>query len=142
MIRNLDRSDVVSKVEAEKASNQAVARIFDYVARSEGTYEIDPKAGGLEFISTSIVKGHPNRCRMKVWQPARDQLLVWFYKKSAVPHSRDRFSYGGIVWDLTKVDLEKVDSEIASWLAWLDSGLNPDKRPADWISAFSYDIPE
>jgi hypothetical protein len=142
MINNLDATGVREKVSAETGGNAAVKAIFDRVSASPGAYGIDPAAGGLEFMSTTTVKDHPNRCHFKVWQPARDRLLAWFYKRSAVPHSRDRFSYGGIVWDLGKADLSKVDAEVDTWLVWLDSGLNPEKRPSGWIGAFSYDIPE
>ena len=142
MINNLDAEGVREKIRVETESNPAVKKIGDHVAAAAGSYGVDPRAGGLEFTPLAAIKGHPNRCHVKVWQPAPNQLLVWFYKRSAVPHSRDRFSYGGVVWDLEKVDLSKVDGEIDAWLIWLDSGLNPEKRPPNWISAFTYDIPE
>ena len=142
MINNLDTQGVRDKIQSETSGNAAVKAIFDTVSTNAGAYGIDPASGGLEFTSTTVVMDHPNRCRLKVWQPAENQLLAWFYKRSAVPHSRDRFSYGGIVWDLGKVDLSMVAPEIESWLEWLDSGLNPEKRPQGWIGSFTYDIPE
>jgi hypothetical protein len=142
MMKHLDMQGVKEKIESETGANEAVGLIFQRFASSDKPFEIDPAAGGLELISLSTVKGNPNRCRLKVWQPKEKQLLAWFFKKSAVPHSRDRFSYGGVVWDLDSVDPSKVSDEIDSWVEWVDSGLNPDKRPSNWISAFDYDIPE
>ncbi|MFH1675624.1 MAG: hypothetical protein ABIC40_01280, partial [bacterium] len=120
----------------------AVKLIFEVIEKAPGSYGINPDAGGLEFTSTTIVRDHPNRCRLKVWQPEENRLLAWFYKRSAVPHSRDRFSYGGVTWDLDKIDLSTKSVEINEWLMWLDSGLHPEKRPSEWKSAFPYDIPE
>ncbi len=142
MISNLDKEGVKEKVDTEISGNEAVWAIHDHIAANPGHYEIVPDAGGLEFTSTTIVKGHPNRCRLKVWQPEPNQLLVWFYKRSSVPFSRDRFSYGGVNWDLSQVDLASVSVEINEWLTWLDSGLAPDRRPTNWKSAFPYDIPQ
>ena len=142
MINNLDAEGVKEKIASETTANPAVKTIYECAATHHRSYDIEPRAGGLELTSTTPIKGHPNRCRLKVWQPEPSQLLAWFYKRSVVPHSRDRFSYGGIVWELATVDLSKVGMEVDSWLEWLDSGLNPEKRPPSWISAFSFDIPE
>jgi len=142
MINNLEAEGVRRKIEAETGGNEAVKAIFDHAAGSSGSYGIDAKSGGLEFTSQTIVKGFPNRCRLKIWQPEQNQLMAWFYKRSAVPFSRDRYSYGGVVWDLDKVDLLSLGKEVDQWLMWLDSGLDPDKRPDNWKSAFPYDIPD
>ena len=142
MISNIDSEGVKDKISVETSGNAAVMAIFERVAAHEIPYGIEPKAGGLVFSSTVLKDDRPNRCYVKVWQPEPNQLLVWFYKRSGVVHSRDRYSYGGIVWDLATIDLSKTGPDIDSWLEWLDSGLNSDKRPSNWISAFTYDIPE
>jgi hypothetical protein len=64
--------------------------------------------------------------------------LVFFFKKSLVPYSRDRYSYGG--QDLRAPSVEA--QEIAAWLAFLTSGFHPDKRPENLRRAFPYEIPE
>jgi len=142
MINNLDESGVKEKIEAETSDNEAVKAIFDHIAGSKASFGIDPKAGGLEFTSITEVKGFPNRCRLRIWQPEQHQMMAWFYKRTAVPFSRDRYSYGGVVWDLEKTDLLSIGKEVDEWLVWLDSGLHPEKRPDDWKSAFPYDIPD
>ena len=142
MINNLDAEGVGVKVSAETGGNAAVRAIYDHISRAPGSYGINAKAGGLEFTSTTQVKGFPNRCRLKVWQPETNILMAWFYKPSAVHFSRDRYSLGGVVWELDKVDLQSVGRDVDQWLAWLDSGLDPEKRPENWKSAFPYDIPD
>jgi hypothetical protein len=142
MINNLDSDGVRDKIETETSGNEAVKAIYDYISNASGAYGINPGAGGLEFTSTTEVLGFPNRCRLKVWQPEASKLMAWFYKPSAVHFSRDRYSLGGVVWELGKVDLSNIGRELAQWLEWLDSGLDPSKRPDNWESAFPYDIPE
>jgi len=142
MIKNIDDAGVPEKIETETSGNEAVRVILEFVKSASGEYGIDPSAGGLEFTSGTMVKGFPNRCRLKVWEPESNELMAWFYKTSSVPFSRDRYSYGGIVWDLDKVDLENVSGEIDEWLKWLDSGLDPETRPEKWESAFPFDIPK
>jgi hypothetical protein len=142
MINNLNAEGVQAKISAETGSNEAIKAIYDHIATSPGAYSVNPSAGGLEILSTTEVKGHPNRCRMKIWQPETNTLHAWFYKRSSVPFSRDRFSYGGVTWDLGQVDLASIGQEVTEWLVWLDTGLNPQTRPSNWKSAFPYDIPE
>ena len=141
MIKHLDLPGIIDKIDLETAANKTVKLIFDRFVESDKPFEIDPGSGGLEFVALSSVKGSPNRCRLKIWQREENQLVVWFFKKSATPHSRDRFSYGGVVWDLDTIDPSKISAEIDSWIDWVDSGLVPDKRPSNWIGSFDFDIP-
>lgn len=142
MITNIDNLDVKDKVESETNSNPAVKAIYEHIASVPESYSIDIFSAGLEFIPENKINNQPNRCRLKIWQPSPNQLLAFFFKRSSVPHSRDRFSYGGVAWDLNNKDLSNISSEIDAWLEWLHSGLNPDKRPPNWVSAFHFDIPD
>ncbi len=141
MINNIENEKVRQKVDSEISENDAVRTIYELVNQVIRPYGINPDAGGLEFTSTTEIRGFPNRCRIKIWQPEENKLMAWFYKPSAVHFSRDRYSLGGVVWDLREIDLGKVREEVDEWLAWLDSGLDPGTRPRNWLSAFPYDIP-
>ena len=102
-------------------------------------FEIETSGAGLEVVARApLPNGIPNRARMKVFSPKPGHTLVFFYKKSLVPYSRDRYSYGGI--DLRTESVEP--QEIASWLDFLTSGFHPDKRPEELRRAFPYEIPE
>ena len=85
-----------------------------------------------------LPNGIPNRARMKIFSPKPGHTLVFFFKKSLVPYSRDRYSYGGL--DLRASSVEP--QEIAAWLDFLTSGFHPDKRPENLRRAFPYEIPE
>ncbi len=142
MINNLDADGVRQKIETETVKNDAVHAICDNIANMATSYGINPEASGLEFTSTTEVRGFPNRCRMKIFEPEENRLMAWFYKPSAVHFSRDRYSLGGVVWELDKVDLLSIGKDVNEWLYWLDSGLDPEKRPGNWKSAVPYDIPD
>ncbi len=73
-----------------------------------------------------------------MFSPRPGHTLVFFYKKSLVPYSRDRYSYGGI--ELREGDLKPDD--VAEWLVFVTSGFHPEKRPARLRRAFPYEIPE
>lgn len=75
---------------------------------------------------------------MKIFSPKSGHTLVFFFKKSLVPFSRDRYSYGGL--DLRGSTVEP--QEIRAWLAFLASGFHPDQRPEKLRRAFPYEIPE
>ena len=79
-----------------------------------------------------LPNGIPNRARMKIFSPKPGHTLVFFFKKSLVPYSRDRYSYGGL--DLRAPSVEP--QEIAAWLDFLTSGFHPDKRPENFAARF------
>jgi len=142
MIVNLDSSEVKDKIEEETGGNEAIARIVRIIGEAGGSYSIDPFGKGLEFLAEAPVKGKPRTCRLKIWQPEEGKILAWFYRRSSVPHSRDRFSYGGVELELDKVGEEEIREKVGEWLRWLDNGFAPEMRPEGWVSAFNFDIPD
>jgi len=106
---------------------------------SADPFEIETTGVGLEIVArVPLPNGIPNRARMKIFSPKLGHTLVFFFKKSLVPYSRDRYSYGGL--DLRAPSVEA--REIAAWLDFLTSGFHPDKRPENLRRAFPYEIPE
>ena len=140
MIKNLEDTGVRQKVDSE-ISNPTIKTIFEHVSNVGGEYGIIPESFGLEFDSTTEIGGFPNRCRMKIFVPENKKVMVWFYKPSAVHFSRDRYSLGGVLLDEESTDTGAIGSDVDQWLGWLDSGLDPEKRPDNWKSAVPYDIP-
>jgi hypothetical protein len=141
MIRNLNDEGVARKVDEEIGRHPAVKTFFDHAKSLDNCYDIDPLASGLEVVPCNKVDNETNRARMKVFLPDDEHLLIWFYKPSLSPHSRDRFSYGGVMMELGSLDMKAVGTEIDGCLNWLDSGLNPELRPMNWEGSFTFDIP-
>ncbi|MEW6455932.1 MAG: hypothetical protein AB1410_04360 [Acidobacteriota bacterium] len=111
--------------------------LLKILRNSEEKYKIHPKATGFEISIDNQVKGKPNRGIIKFFFH-KDKVVGFFYKKSLIPHSRDRFSYGGM-----EVKPEFSDeNQIKSWLKFLVSGFSPSYRPEKFRRSFPFDIPE
>ncbi len=139
MIVNQPPSASEEKIRIELDQNPVARAVCAALAAAAEPFEITTEGAGIEIRATSFLSsGLPNRARMKIFSPKPDHTLVFFYKKSLVPYSRDRYSYGGI--DLRTTDVDRA--EVSEWLAFINSGLHPDQRPANLRRAFPYEIPE
>ena len=123
-----------------QAPTHSIARAAATAAEaSTDPFELEATGVGLDIVARApLPNGLPNRARMKIFAPKAGHTLVFFYKKSLVPYSRDRYSYGGL--DLRTSEVEP--QEITVWLDFLTSGFHPDKRPPNLRRAFPYEIPD
>lgn len=139
MFVNRAQPQIEEKIRAESEANRVVRAVSAAVEVSPEPFEVCLEGAGFEVRASAFLpSGLPNRARMKIFSPKPGHTLVFFYKKSLVPYSRDRYSYGGI--DLKTPEVHTA--EIAEWLAFLSSGFHPDKRPTNLRRAFPYEIPE
>ncbi len=139
MILNGTDPRVAEKVRSETGASPLAGAVLAAAEASAGPFEVEASSEGLELSARApLPNGLPNRARMKVFLPKAGHTLVFFYKKSLVPYSRDRYSYGGL--DLRTPQVEP--QEVTAWLDFLTSGFHPDKRPAKLRRAFPYEIPE
>jgi hypothetical protein len=129
-----------AKLEQEISANPVFASVVDAIRDAAEPFALDPHAGGLEFAPLHLATSLPSRCRMKLFRPReeKDRLCAFFFKKSNIAGSRDRFSYGAVEFLPDRLRPE----EIRIWIAWLSSGLNPALRPGNLKRAFLYTIPE
>jgi len=139
MIQNQDQPAVTAKLRAEIEAHTMAGAVAAAAEAASQPFEIETSGVGLELVARApLPNGLPNRARMKIFSPKPGHTLVFFFKKSLVPYSRDRYSYGGL--DLRAPSVEA--KEIAAWLDFLTSGFHPDKRPENLRRAFPYEIPE
>jgi hypothetical protein len=109
------------------------------VDASPQPFEVDAEATGVELRPRATAeRAALDRARLKIFSPKPGHTLIFFYKKSLVPYSRDRYSYGGIELKTPQVS----EADVAEWLAFLASGFHPEKRPTQLRRAFPYEIPE
>jgi len=130
-----------SQVEAMLVSLESpVAKALgEAIDKTTENFEIVTNAKGFEARALDrLPSGIPNRARIKIFSPRPGHTLVFFYKKSLVPFSRDRYSYGGVE---LREDLVNP-SELEEWLAFACSGFHPEKRPTRLRRAFPYEIPD
>jgi hypothetical protein len=139
VIQNRVQPAVAEKLSAEAGASPIAGAVAAAAEASAHPFEIETSGAGLEIVARAqLSNGLPNRARMKIFSPKPGHTLVFFFKKSLVPYSRDRYSYGG--FDLRAPSVEP--QQIAAWLDFLTSGFLPDKRPENLRRAFPYEIPE
>src|SRR5689334_16783119 len=139
MLLNRADPEIGAKLGSEIAKSSLAEAVCAALEVAPEPFEIDRDAAGLEARACSVLPtGVPNRARLKVFSPRSGHTLVFFYKKSLVPYSRDRYSYGGI--DLKDGDV--APQEVAQWVEFVTSGFHPDKRPEKLRRAFPYEIPD
>ncbi len=139
MIVNRAEPAVAEKIRAESGATRFAKALAEAADASSERFEIDANATGLELRACApLPSGLANRAHLKIVSLRPGHTLVFFYKKSLVPHSRDRYSYGGI--DVRVPEVEA--GEIAEWLAFASSGFHPERRPARLRRAFPFEIPD
>jgi hypothetical protein len=123
------------KLDRELDRNPGFRPVMDEIRSAADRYAIDAVAEGIEISTDSAT-----RCRMKLFRPReeKERLCAFFFKKSNIAGSRDRFSYGAVEFLPERLTAE----EVRTWLRWLSSGLDPELRPANLKRAFLYTIPE
>jgi hypothetical protein len=139
MILNRSEPQVEAKVRSESEANPVVLGLLAAVDASPQPFEVDAEATGVELRPRATAeRAALDRARLKIFSPKPGHTLIFFYKKSLVPYSRDRYSYGGIELKTPQVS----EADVAEWLAFLASGFHPEKRPTQLRRAFPYEIPE
>jgi hypothetical protein len=71
-----------------------------------------------------------------IFSPKARHTLAFSYKQSLAPCSRDHYSYRGVDLNIPQVN----DAEIATWLAFISSGVNPEEHPAQLRRALLFEI--
>jgi hypothetical protein len=103
--------------------------------------KLAPCQQGIEIQFHNEIKGLRNRANLRIFFPAETKCVLFFYKKSSIPFSRDRFSYGGIVMDARSTG-RFDEQDIHEWIEFLVGGLQPGSRPSSLKKSIPYTIPE
>ncbi len=140
MLINRNRIRTAAKVRHEVERHPVLTLVVDVFDSAREWFEIAPELDGLELAPVDPLRGGPNRCRLKFFQPreGKERLCAFFYKRSNLAWSRDRFSYGGVEFRPGQL----TEADVRGWLAWLNSGFHPELRPARLRRALMYDVPD
>ena len=107
----------------------------------EGELGARPCANGVEVRFLNDVQGIPNRGYLRIYFPLESKCVLFFHKKSAVPFSHDRYSYGGVVID-ARSSQRFSEEQVQDWVRFLKSGLQPQLRPTTLKKSIPFTIPE
>jgi hypothetical protein len=140
MLINRQESGPAAKIRRELDRHPTLTLVVDIFHSAQGWFEVADDLAGLEIAPVGPVRGGPNRCRLKLFQPREggERLCAFFYKRSNLAWSRDRFSYGGVEFRPGQL----TEADVRGWLAWLSSGFDPELRPERLRRAFMYDVPD
>ena len=137
MIVNQGDPEVPARIEGLSGSPEA-SRILALAASSAAPMRLEASASHLELAGTSPVDGRPNRTRMKIFPVEEGRWAAFFYKRSHIPFSKDRYAYGAVLFEANAPGAEAAES----WFRWLESGFDPEQAPSGLKRAFSFPIPE
>lgn len=101
-------------------------------------FETVPSDTGLELRRLSAPGEPPARTFLKVCSVRPAHTVVFFFKRSILPFSRDRYSYGGCEWP----DSQMCADHARASLDFLASGLNPDDRPPWLRRSLPFSLPD
>jgi hypothetical protein len=145
VLTNHREREVQNRIRAELHANPGLAPVLAAFEAAPERFEIEMDSAGLELRAadrqTAVDEretGH--RCRMKLFRPrdGKERLCAFFYKRSNLAWSRDRFSYGGVEFSPETF----TDRDAVLWIGWLVSGFHPARRPERLRKSFLYDIPD
>lgn len=137
MLENETENGVSKRKEALASKSPFFLKVWEFVRDHQERFTVAPDREGLDIGAGNRVQGKPNRARLKVFCLTERKAAVFFYKPSLLPFSRDRFGYGGRVFDPKTID----ENEILQWLDFLAEGMPPDGRPGKLLRGFPYDVP-
>jgi len=139
MITSRSNLEADAQVKAVAQAGAVASALCETIEKLAAQFELVPETGGIELLALDpLPSGLPNRARIKVFSPRPRHTLIFFYKKSLVPYSRDRYSYGGVDLSTDIADPQ----ELGEWIEFARSGFHPEKRPSRLRRAFPYQIPD
>jgi hypothetical protein len=124
----------------ELETRTAYAAVRFVAESAPGAFTVEERGPTLEIAPFDPLSAVPSRCRIKIFRPRENKgrLCAFFYKRSNLSWSRDRFSYGAVEFHPDRLSADLVEG----WLSWLRDGFAPDRRPAHLKRAFLYTIPD
>ncbi len=137
MIIEKEKKEVKEKLDTWAKKGNFIEKLLNLMENSREEFWVDTSKNDLELGVKNIIKGKPNRGRIKIFFHSENKPVVFFYKVSTVPHSIDRFSYGVVL-----PSMNSEEKEVKEWIDFLVSGLSPEKRPSNLKRSFPFDIPE
>jgi hypothetical protein len=137
---NREEAGVREKLRSELEREEGLAVLVTWMDAAPERVQVETDRAGLEVSPAGADDTAPRRCRLKVFRAreGKERFCAFFYKRSNLPWSRDRFSYGGVEFLPGRVS----QGEVQAWLQWLTSGLDPERRPERLRRSFLYDIPD
>ena len=131
MIANKQDSLAAARLEEHRRLSPVIAQLIDYADTMEAVLEVDTDSKFFEMRSPE-----QPRLRMRVILQESESIMVFLYKKSTLPYSRDRFTYGAVIFGARTFH----GADFLECVEFLRANFHPEKRPAKLKRAFKYTI--
>ena len=122
----------------DEATSALVRALQQHVA----PFTMEQKTAGVEFRPANELQGRFNRAVGLLFQIAEGSFAgrraLFFFKKSQVPFSRNRFAYGTVVLPNGTPDLELIEA----CLDYAASGFHVEQRPEALRRAVTFMVPD
>ena len=142
MIQNLRDSHVSQRLERGCDELSLAGPLIEAIEAEKEPFLLRLESPGIEFQALAPVGPHPNRAIMKLFRvsegPMEGRTAVFFYKKSRIPWSHDRHSYGVCL----VAPSGPTPGEIEEWIDFARTGFHPEHRPSRLRQAFTFTVPE
>jgi hypothetical protein len=142
MITNGTEKPVSERLSRARQDLSSAAAVLDAIARGEEPFALRLESPGVEFQAMAPIGPHANRAVLKVFRisegPLEGRAAVFFYKKSRIPWSHDRHSYGVCLVPPSG----PTPGEVEEWIAFAATGFHPEHRPSRLRQAFTFTVPE
>jgi hypothetical protein len=142
MIQNLQDQQVSNRLKQGREELSVAASLLDAITEDRERFTLRLESPGIEFQALASVGTHPNRAVLKIFciteGPLKGRTAVFFYKKSHIPWSHDRHSYGVCLLPPSG----PTPGEVEEWIDFAATGFHPDHRPSRLRQAFTFTVPE
>jgi len=142
MLTNADLPQARARLVEARRRLPAVLPLLDAFEGRPEEFSLLVEGSGLEFRAMASVGRHPNRAVIKLFEvgdgPLEGRTAVFFYKKSQIPWSRDRHSYGVCLVGSSG----PAPGEVEEWVSFASTGFDPERRPSRLRQAFTFTVPD
>lgn len=142
MIQNLREPQVSNRLQEGREGLTTALPLLNAIAEGREPFSLRLESSGMEFQALSPVGTHPNRAVLKIFRvnegPLEGRTAIFFYKKSRIPWSRDRLSYGVCLLPSSG----PTPGEVEEWIEFATTGFHPEHRPSRLRQAFTFTVPE
>lgn len=138
MISNAEKPAVRDRLREARTRSETLALLTDKLGTSAGAFHFVVSSSSFEVAAEHSNQRIAHRCRLKIFEVRPGLKAAFFYKTSAIPFSRDRFSYGAVTFKTEQEGAEAVDG----WIEYLASGFDWNKAPPKLTRALTFDVPE
>ncbi len=142
MLTNTNSAPETEFLEKVTGAMPSARPFLEAIQEHPDPFTIDRESSGAEFAAQKPVENRPNRARMKLFTvtdgPMEGRMVVFFYKQSQVPFSRDRHSYGVCIMPSSGA----APTDINDWIFFASSGFDPAARPTGLRTAFAFTVPD